>query len=93
LAGHVLNPFDLNRSRVYSAPGVTPRLPGALIFTEGDDHQQYLPKNPDGYCGIKGTGVSCPIGAGAGASSDSLQRMQRVGRWRRLPEIHRNGPP
>lgn len=26
-------------------------------------HQQYLAKNPDGYCGIGGTGVSCPIGA------------------------------
>ena len=25
-------------------------------------HQQYLAKNPDGYCGLKGTGVSCPIG-------------------------------
>ena len=28
-------------------------------------HQQYLHKNPDGYCGIGGTGVSCPIGTGA----------------------------
>lgn len=27
-------------------------------------HQQYLAKNPDGYCGIKGTGVSCPVGPG-----------------------------
>ncbi len=27
-------------------------------------HQQYLEKNPDGYCGIGGTGVSCPIGSG-----------------------------
>jgi peptide-methionine (S)-S-oxide reductase len=27
-----------------------------------DYHQQYLSKNPDGYCGIGGTGVSCPIG-------------------------------
>lgn len=27
-------------------------------------HQQYLAKNPDGYCGIGGTGVSCPIGTG-----------------------------
>jgi peptide-methionine (S)-S-oxide reductase len=27
-----------------------------------DDHQQYLAKNPDGYCGMGGTGVSCPIG-------------------------------
>ncbi|MBZ5487876.1 peptide-methionine (S)-S-oxide reductase MsrA [Halomonas aquamarina] len=25
-------------------------------------HQQYLDKNPDGYCGLKGTGVTCPIG-------------------------------
>ena len=25
-------------------------------------HQQYLAKNPDGYCGIGGTGVSCPAG-------------------------------
>ena len=27
-----------------------------------DYHQQYLHKNPDGYCGLGGTGVSCPIG-------------------------------
>jgi peptide-methionine (S)-S-oxide reductase len=27
-------------------------------------HQQYLAKNPDGYCGLGGTGVSCPIGTG-----------------------------
>jgi peptide-methionine (S)-S-oxide reductase len=31
-------------------------------------HQQYLAKNPSGYCGIGGTGVSCPIGLGAQAS-------------------------
>jgi peptide-methionine (S)-S-oxide reductase len=30
-------------------------------------HQQYLAKNPDGYCGLGGTGVSCPIGAGISA--------------------------
>jgi peptide-methionine (S)-S-oxide reductase len=29
-------------------------------------HQQYLGKNPMGYCGIGGTGVSCPIGLDAG---------------------------
>ncbi|MEP7126670.1 MAG: peptide-methionine (S)-S-oxide reductase MsrA [Byssovorax sp.] len=28
-------------------------------------HQQYLAKNPDGYCGLGGTGVACPIGLGA----------------------------
>jgi peptide-methionine (S)-S-oxide reductase len=31
-------------------------------------HQQYLAKNPNGYCGIGGTGVSCPIGVGIKAS-------------------------
>jgi peptide-methionine (S)-S-oxide reductase len=30
-------------------------------------HQQYLAKNPGGYCGIGGTGVSCPVGLGAGS--------------------------
>lgn len=30
-------------------------------------HQQYLAKNPNGYCGLGGTGVSCPIGVGVGA--------------------------
>ena len=27
-----------------------------------DYHQQYLAKNPGGYCGVGGTGVSCPVG-------------------------------
>jgi peptide-methionine (S)-S-oxide reductase len=34
-----------------------------------DYHQQYLAKNPFGYCGLGGTGVSCPIGLGAAAPS------------------------
>src|SRR5262245_38671183 len=34
-----------------------------------DYHQQYLHKVPHGYCGLGGTGVSCPIGLGASASS------------------------
>ena len=32
-----------------------------LYYAE-EDHQQYLAKNPDGYCGLGGTGVSCPVG-------------------------------
>jgi peptide-methionine (S)-S-oxide reductase len=32
-----------------------------------DYHQQYLAKNPGGYCGLRGTGVSCPVGVAAGA--------------------------
>ncbi len=35
-----------------------------FYFAE-DYHQQYLAKNPYGYCGLGGTGVSCPIGTGA----------------------------
>jgi peptide-methionine (S)-S-oxide reductase len=35
----------------------------AFYYAE-DHHQQYLGKNPGGYCGIGGTGVSCPIGLG-----------------------------
>jgi peptide-methionine (S)-S-oxide reductase len=37
-----------------------------LYFAE-EYHQQYLAKNPDGYCGLGGTGVSCPIGLGTRA--------------------------
>ena len=37
---------------------------GPFYFAE-DYHQQYLAKNPNGYCGIGGTGVSCPLGVGA----------------------------
>ncbi|HVE46749.1 MAG TPA: peptide-methionine (S)-S-oxide reductase MsrA [Acidimicrobiales bacterium] len=36
-----------------------------FYYAEGY-HQQYLAKNPGGYCGIGGTGVSCPVGLGAG---------------------------
>ena len=34
---------------------------GPFYYAE-DYHQQYLSKNPWGYCGIGGTGVSCPVG-------------------------------
>jgi peptide-methionine (S)-S-oxide reductase len=37
-----------------------------FYFAE-DYHQQYLAKNPHGYCGLGGTGVSCPIGTGVAA--------------------------
>ena len=36
--------------------------PAPELYYAEDYHQQYLAKNPDGYCGIGGTGVSCPIG-------------------------------
>lgn len=37
-------------------------LPAPEFYFAEDYHQQYLAKNPSGYCGLGGTGVSCPIG-------------------------------
>lgn len=37
-------------------------LPAEEFYYAEDYHQQYLHKNPNGYCGLGGTGVSCPIG-------------------------------
>jgi peptide-methionine (S)-S-oxide reductase len=41
--------------------------PAPEFFFAEDYHQQYLAKNPNGYCGLAGTGVSCPIGVGVSA--------------------------
>ncbi len=43
-------------------------LPSGPFYPAEAYHQQYLAKNPNGYCGIGGTGVSCPIGVGVAAS-------------------------
>lgn len=37
-------------------------LPAPPFYYAEDYHQQYLAKNPGGYCGLGGTGVSCPVG-------------------------------
>jgi peptide-methionine (S)-S-oxide reductase len=43
-------------------------VPLTTFYYEGDAvHQQYLHKNPAGYCGLGGTGVSCPVGVGISA--------------------------
>jgi peptide-methionine (S)-S-oxide reductase len=39
--------------------------PAPPFFYAEDAHQQYLAKHPGGYCGLGGTGVSCPVGTGA----------------------------
>lgn len=41
--------------------------PAGPFFYAEDYHQQYLAKNPGGYCGVGGTGVTCPIGVGVEA--------------------------
>jgi peptide-methionine (S)-S-oxide reductase len=44
-------------------PPITTEIRAAPEFYYAEDyHQQYLGKNPNGYCGLGGTGVSCPVG-------------------------------
>jgi peptide-methionine (S)-S-oxide reductase len=43
-------------------PITTKIRPLETFYYAEDYHQQYLAKNPDGYCGIGGTGISCPVG-------------------------------
>jgi peptide-methionine (S)-S-oxide reductase len=46
---------------------ITTEVVAAPAFYYAEDyHQQYLGKNPHGYCGLGGTGVSCPLGLGGG---------------------------
>ncbi len=56
---------DAYASRLAAAgygPVTTEVLPAPAFYHAEDYHQQYLAKNPGGYCGIGGTGVSCAIG-------------------------------
>jgi peptide-methionine (S)-S-oxide reductase len=55
------------RAKGYGA--ITTEITDAPPFYFAEDyHQQYLAKNPLGYCGLGGTGVSCPIGTGLTAA-------------------------
>jgi peptide-methionine (S)-S-oxide reductase len=62
------------RSRDVFQPQLTARgfgtitteiLPAPEFYYAEDYHQQYLSKNPNGYCGLGGTGVTCPVGVAA----------------------------
>jgi peptide-methionine (S)-S-oxide reductase len=46
-------------------PITTEIAPAGPFYYAEEYHQQYLHKNPGGYCGLGGTGVSCPVGVGA----------------------------
>jgi len=50
----------------HTRPIATELAPAGPFYYAEPYHQQYLDKNPSGYCGLGGTGVSCPTGLGAG---------------------------
>lgn len=50
-------------------PVTTDIAPAKPFYFAETYHQQYLAKNPGGYCGLASTGVSCPIGTGVAANS------------------------
>jgi peptide-methionine (S)-S-oxide reductase len=50
-------------------PITTEILEAPPFYFAEDYHQQYLAKNPHGYCGLGGTGVACPIGTGVAAGA------------------------
>ncbi len=54
--------FQAELKRVGYGPITTEILPAPEFYYAEEYHQQYLAKNPNGYCGLGGTGVSCPVG-------------------------------
>ena len=61
---------DAYQARLTAAgygPITTEILQAPEFYYAEDYHQQYLAKNPGGYCGLGGTGVSCPVGIGVDA--------------------------
>jgi peptide-methionine (S)-S-oxide reductase len=58
------------RLREAGYPEITTEIAQAGPFYYAEDyHQQYLAKNPSGYCGLGGTGVSCPVGIGVASEA------------------------
>ena len=55
--------FQASLSAAWYGAITTELGPASEFWYAEDYHQQYLHKNPRGYCGLDGTGVSCPVGA------------------------------
>jgi peptide-methionine (S)-S-oxide reductase len=53
----------------FQNPIVTEIVPAQTFYRAEDYHQQYLAKVPHGYCGLGGTGLSCPVGTGVKADA------------------------
>jgi peptide-methionine (S)-S-oxide reductase len=58
--------FQARLARAGFGAVTTEIAPAGPFYYAEDYHQQYLGKNPAGYCGLGGTGVSCPVGLTTG---------------------------
>ena len=67
-AGASRDAFQRELSRAGYGEITTEIAPAGEFYYAEPYHQQYLQKNPMGYCGLGGTGVSCPVGVGVSAS-------------------------
>lgn len=61
-ARHSLGTYQTQLSSSGLGEITTEIAPLQTFYYAEDTHQQYLAKNPSGYCGLGGTGVSCPVG-------------------------------
>jgi peptide-methionine (S)-S-oxide reductase len=61
--------YEAELKKLNFRPITTEIIDAPEFYFAEDYHQQYLAKNPFGYCGLGGTGVSCPIGTGAKAAA------------------------
>ena len=61
--------YEAELKKLNFRPITTEIIDAPEFYFAEDYHQQYLAKNPAGYCGLGGTGVSCPIGTGVKAAA------------------------
>ncbi len=59
--------YEISLDAKGMGPITTEILPAPTFYFAESHHQQYLKRNPGGYCNLAGTGVSCPIGLGVAA--------------------------
>jgi peptide-methionine (S)-S-oxide reductase len=66
--------YQVRLSAAGYGPITTEIAPAGEFYYAEDYHQQYLAKNPNGYCGLGGTGVACPSGVGADSQAPETRR-------------------
>jgi peptide-methionine (S)-S-oxide reductase len=69
MAEAMLNGYDSALRAAGKGAATTEVEPAGTFYYAEDYHQQYLHKVPNGYCGLAGTGVACPIPTGVSAAS------------------------